>query len=79
MAVNWNLLKEVRRSVHKNFHLDAYAVDAVTWKNRPTRFEITDGCNGTYRICTEHDELFLSKKQLIEVQSLIEQELSNKY
>lgn len=65
--------------MHKNYHLDAYAVDAVTWKNRPTRFEITDGCNGTYRIWTEHDELFLSKKQLIKVQSLIEQELSKKY
>ena len=78
MAVNWNLLKEVR-SVHKNFHLDAYAVDAVTWKNRPTRFEITDGCNGTYKIWTEHDELFLSKKDLIKVLSLIEQELADSY
>lgn len=79
MAVNWNLLKEVRRNVHKNFHLDAYAVDAVTWKNRPTRFEITDGCNGTYKIWTEHDELFLSKKDLIKVLSLIEQELADSY
>lgn len=78
MAVNWNLLKEVR-DMQKNYHLDAYAVDAVTWKNRPTRFEITDGCNGTYKIWTEHDELFLSKKDMIKVLSLIEQELADSY
>ena len=65
--------------MHKNYHLDAYAVDAVTWKNRPTRFEVTDGCNGTYKIWTEHDELFLSKKDLIKVLSLIEQELADSY
>ena len=76
MAVNWNLLKEVR-SMQKNYHLDAYAVDAATWKNRPTRFEITDGCNGKYKICTEHDELFVSKQDLIEAQTLIEQALAD--
>lgn len=65
--------------MQKNYHLPAYAVDAVTWKNRPTRFEITDGCNGTYKIWTEHDELFLSKKDLIKVLSLIEQELADSY
>ena len=49
MKVNWNLLEELL-NMQKNYHLDAYAVDAVDQRSRPVRFEITDGCNGKYCI-----------------------------
>ena len=66
MKVNWNLLEELL-NMQKNYHLDAYAVDAV-------RFEITDGCNGKYCIRTEHDEVYVDKRDLTDVQLLIAEE-----
>ncbi len=74
--INWNLLEEVRK-MKKNFHLDAYAVDAMNQQGKPVRFDISDGCNGMYRIATQHDEVFLSKDDLRKVLLEIEQELAN--
>lgn len=73
MKVNWNLLEELL-NMQKNYHLDAYAVDAVDQRSRPVRFEITDGCNGKYCIRTEHDEVYVDKRQLTDVQLLIAEE-----
>lgn len=73
MTINWNLLEELLK-MQKNYHLDAYAVDAVDQRSRPVRFEITDGCNGKYCIRTEHDELYVDQRQLIGVQLLIAEE-----
>lgn len=74
--INWNLLEEVR-GMKKSFHLDAYAVDAVSQQGNPVPFDISDGCNGMYRIITKHDEQFVPKEQLIKVMQLLEQELAN--
>lgn len=54
--------------------LNAYAVDAVDQRSRPVRFEITDGCNGKYCIRTEHDEVYVDKRDLTDVQLLIAEE-----
>lgn len=60
--------------MQKNYHLDSYAVDAVDQRSRPVRFEITDGCNGKYCIRTEHDEVYVDKRDLTDVQLLIAEE-----
>lgn len=73
MKVNWNLLEELL-NMQKNYHLDAYEVDAVTQQGRPVRFDITDGCNGKYLIHTEHDQLYVDNSALIKVMQLIENE-----
>lgn len=73
MTINWNLLEELL-NMQKNYHLDAYAVDAVDQCSRPVRFEITDGCNGKYCIRTEHDEVYVDKRDLTDVQLLIAEE-----
>lgn len=76
MKVNWNLLEEVYK-MQKNFHLDAYEVDAVTQRNKSVRFDITDGCNGKYLIHTEHDEVYVSKDSLLEAMRLIAEKVAN--
>lgn len=76
MKVNWNLLEEVYK-MQKNFHLNAYEVDAVTQRNKPVRFDITDGCNGKYLIHTEHDEVYVSKDSLLEAMRLIAEKVAN--
>lgn len=71
-TVNWNLLEEV--FMQKNYHLPAYEVDAVTHRDKKTEFSITDGCNGRYKICTHHDELFVDMAKLKEAMDLIQKE-----
>ena len=71
MKVNWNLLNEVYR-MQKNYHLPAYEVDAVTHRDNKTEFSIMDGCNGRFKICTHHDEIFVSKEDLKKAIELIE-------
>ena len=63
--------------MQKNFHLDAYEVDAVTQRNKSVRFDITDGCNGKYLIHTEHDEVYVSKDSLLEAMRLIGKKVAN--
>ena len=76
MKVNWNLLDEVYR-MQKNYHLPAYEVDAVTHRDNKTEFSIIDGCNGRFKICTHHDEIFVSKEDLLRAIQLIEEANKN--
>ena len=63
--------------MQKNYHLPAYEVDAVTHRDNKTEFSITDGCNGRFKICTHHDEIFVSKEDLLRAIQLIEEANKN--
>lgn len=74
--VNWNLLDEVLK-MQKNFKLDAHEVASTNQQGERTNFYITDGCNGFFKIMTNHDEVYVNKEALKLAMKYIEEETSN--
>lgn len=57
------------------YKMEAYGVDdALSSQGTPVPLSIAEGLNDKFLICTKHDSIYVSKKELMEVLRLVDKE-----